>query len=192
MASDDRVSRRVFIESAAVAAGVATVVGSAAAGALSSSQSQSPRNSGPSAEATAAATQPTQRDERGVSAEGLAYLGPVTVGTQLRGSVVTEVTELSGHTLAVLCRDEAGQNFQIDLSRREESNNAIATTPLVALTLSNGTRGSAATEEAHGLVVMHLAAILREREAAGAVPPARMSTLAQREQRFPRAVLKRA
>lgn len=108
-------------------------------------------------------------------------------GTRFGRWRVVAIHPVTKGAVPVVLADALGQQFQVDVLRRETSGvggRAIASTRHYALHLANGARGNTATPEDRGLAVMWLAALMRPREFR--VAPVALLTLRQRIQGFPR------
>jgi hypothetical protein len=114
-----------------------------------------------------------------------ALFGDLHAGSKIERWTIVEVADVTAGCIPVLMAAADGTRFQVDIAERDPTGpKPVAETDRLALYLVNGGGGSTSTVEEHGLGVMALAAALKQREQAGAVPP-QLVKLRERRQRFP-------
>jgi hypothetical protein len=126
-----------------------------------------------------------QRGKNGPGPAVLALFGELRPGTKVDRWTIVEIADVRAGCIPVLMAAADGTRFQVDIADRDPAGpKPVAETNTLALYLVNGGGGTTSTVEEHGLGVMALAAALKQREQAGAVPP-QLVKLRERKQRFP-------
>jgi len=109
------------------------------------------------------------------AAESERTLGLLRPGSRVGRATVVAIYPVTLGGIPVVL-EVAGERFQVDVLRRDASGpNPVASTPSLALFLSNKGDGARDTAEEHGLAVMALAAHLAACDAAGAPVPELLS-----------------
>jgi hypothetical protein len=114
-----------------------------------------------------------------------ALFGDLRPGSQIDRWTIVQIADVHAGCIPVQMAAADGTRFQIDIALFDpEGPKPVAQTKTLALYLVNGGGGTTSTVEEHGLGVMALAAVLRQREDAGAVAP-QLVKLRDRKKRFP-------
>ena len=194
---NNMVERRDFLKGLGVAAGGALTVGTASA-VVGLRTSGSPEAGISTTEATRAATEQSLVQDTGRTAEGqnpelalspevTQFLGDLKAGTQLGRWKIEAIHAVRNGALPVTMSDASGTQFQVDVLRRDGSEqgvNGVGNTDGLSVFVLNGGNGSKSTEEEWGLGALALAAELARRESLASAPG--LLTWRERAHRFPR------